>query len=82
MVIRLKSDVFLTLGQRAVSGFKALGMCLLVMAAMTACSQEKNTMNSSNLSSLSPIVLKNTPANAESIVLGMGCFWGAENRTL
>ncbi|NCW89442.1 MAG: peptide-methionine (S)-S-oxide reductase, partial [Rhodocyclales bacterium] len=37
-------------------------------------------MNSSNLSSLSPIVLKNTPANAESIVLGMGCFWGAEKR--
>ncbi|MFZ9646569.1 MAG: peptide-methionine (S)-S-oxide reductase, partial [Fluviibacter sp.] len=37
-------------------------------------------MNSSNLSSVAPMVLKNTPANAESIVLGMGCFWGAEKR--
>lgn len=37
-------------------------------------------MNSSNPSKTAPIVLKNIPANAESIVLGMGCFWGAEKR--
>ncbi len=27
-----------------------------------------------------PLVLKNTPPSAESVVLGMGCFWGAEKR--
>lgn len=27
-----------------------------------------------------PIILQNTPASAASVVLGMGCFWGAEKR--
>ena len=80
MVIQLKSKRRLTLRESAASGFKVLWMSLLVIAAMTACSQEKNTMNLTNTSSLAPIVLKNTPANAESVVLGMGCFWGAERR--
>lgn len=37
-------------------------------------------MNQPPVSAGQPIVLKNNPASAESIVLGMGCFWGAERR--
>ena len=80
MVMRPKSNETLTLRRRVVSVFKLFLMSLLVMAAVAACSQEKAPMNSSNPSGLAPMVLKNTPANAESIVLGMGCFWGAEKR--
>ena len=80
MVIQLKSNGSLTLRLSMVSGLKVFLTSLLVIAAITACSQEKGTMNPSNPSKAAPIVLKNTPANAESIVLGMGCFWGAEKR--
>ena len=80
MVMQPKSNGLLTLSQRAISGFKVLWMSLLMIAAVAACSQEKSTMNSSNPSGLAPTVLKNLPANAESVVLGMGCFWGAEKR--
>ncbi len=80
MVIQPKNNGSLALRQRVVSGFKTFLMSLLVIAAVAACSQEKGTMNTSNPSSFTPIVLTNTPANSESIVLGMGCFWGAEKR--
>ena len=78
MVIQLKNNGSLILRLSMVSGLKVFLTSLLVIAAITACSQEKGTMNSSNPSKTAPIVLKNTPANAESIVLGMGCFWGSE----
>lgn len=53
---------------------------LLVAIGATACSQEKSAMNQPNSIAKSAIVLKNNPHSAESIVLGMGCFWGAEKR--
>ena len=80
MVIQPKSNNSLALRQSLVSGLKVFLTSLLVIAAITACSQEKGTMNSSNSSKAVPMVLKNTPPTAESIVLGMGCFWGAEKR--
>ncbi len=80
MVMPRKSNGYLTPRLSVASGVKAFLTSVLVIAAITACSQEKGTMNSSNPSKTAPIVLKNIPANAESIVLGMGCFWGAEKR--
>lgn len=80
MVTPLKSKGSLTLGLKVLNGVKVFLMSLLVIAAVAACSQEKGTMSSSNPSSFTPLVLKNIPAHAESVVLGMGCFWGAEKR--
>lgn len=59
---------------------KVLLVTMLVIAGVTACSQEKSAMNSLGPSSKSPITLTNNPVSAESVVLGMGCFWGAEKR--
>ena len=48
-------------------------LCMLI--GLTACS-EKTPMTTSTKP---PIALEN-PAGTESVVLGMGCFWGAERR--
>lgn len=59
---------------------KVLLGALLVVLGATACSKEKSAVSQTNLMNKPPLVLKNVPASAESIVLGMGCFWGAEKR--
>ena len=51
----------------------------LAVFGITACSQEKNTMSAPTPSTRPPIVLQSAPGT-ESVVLGMGCFWGAEKR--
>lgn len=59
--------------------FKALAVVFLAAFGMAACSQEKNIVKAPTPSARPPIVLKN-PSGMESVVLGMGCFWGAEKR--
>ena len=51
-------------------------MLCLLLTGLSACSEEKPMSQPAK----PPIVLKNSPATAESVVLGMGCFWGAEKR--
>ena len=53
----------------------------LAIFGMAACSQERNTMTTPNASTRQPITLQNPPGT-ESVVLGMGCFWGAENASV
>jgi peptide methionine sulfoxide reductase msrA/msrB len=50
----------------------------LTVFGITACSQER-TMTNQTTSNRSAIVLDNPPGT-DSVVLGMGCFWGAEKR--
>lgn len=56
--------------------WRCVAVAALTVLSLSACSQEKKMMSSKT----QPIVLQNTPATAQSIVLGMGCFWGAEKR--
>lgn len=63
-----------------IAELKILLMAMLVAVGVSACSQEKSAMNPSDVSNKAPIKLQNNPASAESVVLGMGCFWGAEKR--
>lgn len=51
---------------------------LLSVALLVACTPESKKMSDPQ-NTQTPIVLNN-PAGTESIVLGMGCFWGAEKR--
>jgi len=61
---------------RLIQRFPAFGRALLAMvvglSALTACNP-----SSASKPAAAPAVL---PDNAESIVFGMGCFWGAEKR--
>lgn len=50
----------------------------LIMSLIVACTPESKKMSEQSAPQ-TPIVLNN-PAGTESIVLGMGCFWGAEKR--
>ena len=59
--------------------FKGITAVSFVVLGVSACGQEKNVMNQPAALAGTPIVLKNNPASAESVVLGMGCFWGAES---
>src|SRR5574343_857752 len=52
---------------------------LCVALSLSACSQEKK-MTPATSAQKQQLVLQNTPASAASVVLGMGCFWGAEKR--
>jgi peptide methionine sulfoxide reductase msrA/msrB len=65
---------------RLVGFFKGITAVSFVVLGVSACGQEKNVMNQPAALAGTPIVLKNNPASAESVVLGMGCFWGAERR--
>jgi peptide methionine sulfoxide reductase msrA/msrB len=60
------------------SRLKRLLIIGLATFGITACTQEK-AMTTNVTSNRTPIVLEN-PSGTESIVLGMGCFWGAEKR--
>ena len=51
-------------------------VALCIALGLTGCSERKPMMTDSNPT---PLVLSNQPGT-ESIVLGMGCFWGAEKR--
>ena len=81
-----QADSFHKLPQRGIMRYdqalrhwRACFAVALTAFCMTACSQEKTTMTAPSPSAKPPIVLKNS-AGTESIVLGMGCFWGAEKR--
>lgn len=58
------------------SNLSFLMVAIFTAAALTACGNERKNFESTESSS----VQNRMPANAESIVLGMGCFWGAEKR--
>lgn len=58
---------------------KNWAMMGFVVLGLVACSQEKNRMTMPAHAS-NPTLLLNNPPGTESIVLGMGCFWGAERR--
>lgn len=75
-----KNNDVTALRARLMACVKVLMVAMLVVVGVTACSQEKSAMNPLGPSGKPPITLKNNPASAESIVLGMGCFWGAEKR--
>jgi len=60
------------------SHLKAWLAIVLTVFGMTACSQERK-MTTNEASNRAPIVLDNPPGT-ESVILGMGCFWGAEKR--
>jgi hypothetical protein len=45
--------------------------CILI--GLTACPQRTSVMTNAK-----PAIVLENPAGTESIVLGMGCFWGAE----
>lgn len=61
---------------KLVSFVKRVAAVGFVIFGISACGQEGRTMNQPAAVTKAPIVLKNNPVSAESVVLGMGCFWG------
>lgn len=80
MEIHPGSKPFASYMAKLVGFFKVIAAVSVVVVGVSACGQEKNDMNQPAALAGTPIVLKNNPASAESVVLGMGCFWGAECR--
>lgn len=80
MEIHPGSKPFASYMAKLVGFFKVIAAVSVVVVGVSACGQEKNDMNQPAALAGTPIVLKNNPASAESVVLGMGCFWGAERR--